>query len=520
MSDPLSDPRAQRLLSASPGEVGSLAAAFRHVADQAASAAGALRGARADATWTGTAAEAFRAQVGKLPGDLDKVGRSYADVADALDSYEPALGSLQSQFRNLASALEGARGALNSAQGQLAGARTALSSATSAPNVKPNSPAVVNAHAAVDQLSGTVGRAQGEVSALEGQGMRLLDEFDQARGRARSAVSGAAGIAPSQSWLSSALAEVGSFVSGVAHVDEAVGKFVVGALVNIGKSVRDLADGKAILDFIEHPSWKTFGALAKDVAVTASLVAMVVAPFAAPELLAAEGAEGAALGAEGAAAGAEGAAAGAEGAAAGAEGAAAGAEGAAAGTGAAESGASSFGTAMRFVSNGANDAATIGGGLSSVSDAAQGHWAEAGVDAFATVAPNLGSLPRSVGQVNTLGDTVANVAGIGEKQAASAEAIASQMHDLQGWTSYGLNPVAAGQLAFRDGVVPEALRGADLTSPAGIQAAAQNATSVADRAANAALHVGRPVAIGFDNLVNDPTQEAIKHRLDPCAGAG
>src|SRR5215472_5985997 len=105
MGDPLSDPRAQQLLSADPAEVGALASRFRQVANQAEHSAGALRGAHGDGTWTGSAANAFRTQLGKLPGDLDKVQHSYGAVAQALDVYEGELGPLQSQFRSLAQQL-------------------------------------------------------------------------------------------------------------------------------------------------------------------------------------------------------------------------------------------------------------------------------------------------------------------------------------------------------------------------------------------------------------------------------
>lgn len=480
MSDPLTDPRAQHLLAASPGEVGSLASAFRHVADQAQTAASALRGAQGDATWTGTAAEAFRQQLGKLPGDLDKVHRSFVEVADALDAYEPQLGSLQSQFRSIAGRLGTARSDLTTAQGRLSGAQSTLTTATNAPHATAQTPAVVAAHTAVRQLSDAVGRAQGDVGSLEGQGLRLLDEFDHARGRARSAVSGAAGIAPSHSWLSDALADVGHFLSGAGHVAGEVGTFLGHALAGVGKSVLDLVDGKAIMDFIDHPSWKTFGELAKDVAVTASIVAMVAAPFAAPELLAGEGA---AVGAEGAA----------------------------------EGGASALGTGLRVLSNVAGDTATVAGGASSASDAAQGHWAEAGVDLVATAAPNLGSMPRSIGQVKGFGDGFANLVGVGEKQAAATEATASGMRDFQSWTDYGLNQTAARQISFPDGTVPASVRGPELLSPTEIRAATESATSAAARASRLALHVGRPVAIGFDKVVVDPTQDVVKHKLDPCA---
>ena len=99
MADPLSDPRATRLLSADIGEIATLAGGFHTVAGQARTAAAGLRGAQNDATWTGGAADAFRAQVGKLPGDLDKVQQSYGDVATALDTYGHGLEPIQIAFR-------------------------------------------------------------------------------------------------------------------------------------------------------------------------------------------------------------------------------------------------------------------------------------------------------------------------------------------------------------------------------------------------------------------------------------
>src|SRR5580692_10168899 len=102
MANPLSDPRAARLLAASPAEVAALAGAFHRVAGQAQSSAAALRGANGDATWTGGAADAFRKQLGELPSDLDSVQHSYGDVATALDTYEGQLGPIRSQFQSLA----------------------------------------------------------------------------------------------------------------------------------------------------------------------------------------------------------------------------------------------------------------------------------------------------------------------------------------------------------------------------------------------------------------------------------
>ena len=204
MGDPLSDPRAAQLLSADPAEVESLASAFHRVAFQAQTAIDGLHGAHNAATWTGDAATAFRSQLGKLPRDLQKVEQSYGETASALDRYGAELGPLKSQFRSLASQISSAQSSLTSAQGNLSTAQNNLSTATSAPKAKPSSPAVVNAHSAVQSASGAVGRLQGELSGLQGQAYRVLDEFDSVRGQARSRVSSAAGVAPSQSfWVGS-----------------------------------------------------------------------------------------------------------------------------------------------------------------------------------------------------------------------------------------------------------------------------------------------------------------------------
>src|SRR5579859_4210354 len=153
MPDPLSDPRATRLLTAEPGEVAALAGAFRRVASEAANAAAGLRGADADATWTGGAADAFRDQLGKLPGDLARVEHSYGEVAGALDTYEPELASLRGQFQRLVSEIESARSSLAGAQSTLTSASGQLSAATSAPKATSTTPAVVQARSAVSAAS-------------------------------------------------------------------------------------------------------------------------------------------------------------------------------------------------------------------------------------------------------------------------------------------------------------------------------------------------------------------------------
>jgi uncharacterized protein YukE len=271
MGDPLTDPRAHGLLTADTGEIGSLAAAFHRVASQAQTSAAALRGANADGTWTGQAADAFRTQLGKLPGDLDKVQHSYGEVATALSAYATGLEPLQTQFRSLASQLSTTRSSLSTAQSNLSTAKSSLSTANAAAHATSSTPAVVNAHTAVSNASGAVGNLQGQVSGLESRGHQLLDEFDTIRGHARSTVSSASGIAPSHGWFSSMMHSIGNFMGGVGHFFAGIGE-------DVWNSAKSLPSDVAHV--IEHPTnlhdWAKLGEDAATVAGAVAVVAAVV----------------------------------------------------------------------------------------------------------------------------------------------------------------------------------------------------------------------------------------------------
>ncbi|HWE12540.1 MAG TPA: hypothetical protein VG365_03460 [Solirubrobacteraceae bacterium] len=266
MSDPLSDPRAADLLSADPVEVWGIAGIFRQVGREADSIAGALRRATHDPTWQGAAADAFRSTVGQLPGELDKVHGSYADVAAALDSYEGELATLKASFERVAQQLGAARSTVGSAQGQLAVAQSNLTGALAAPHAKPTSPPVLSAHDAVEAATGAVSRMQAEVSGLESHGMALLGQFQGARDHCQAKVSSACSLAPHQSWWDHLMSDAGNWMSDAGHFFTAIGK-------GIWNGVTGLPG--ALVDFVEHPSWKTFAKLAEDVAITASVVLLV-----------------------------------------------------------------------------------------------------------------------------------------------------------------------------------------------------------------------------------------------------
>lgn len=479
MSDPLADPRAVALLRSDPGEVGSLAGTFHRVASQAQTAASGLRGAR-DAHWASPAADAFREKLGKLPGDLDKVQQSYSGVADALTRYEGELGPTRVQFQNLSTQLREARDRLGTAQGQLSSAQGDLSRAAHAKGATDTSAPVVSAQSAVTQATGAVNGLQDEVQGLERRGFQILDDFDHVREDARTAVSHAASIAPEHHsrWFSS-----------VCH---AVGNFVSGAVKSIGQSFTDLFTGKAIVNFIEHPSWKTFGELAKDVAVVASTVAMVVAPFAAPELAEADALLAGAEGVEGAAAGAEGAA------------------------GAAD--ASSFGSKVASaVGKGGYQVNKWGGristgsvGAGALSDYERGDWGAFALDAALIVAPNLGHMPANIDGVKTVGDRVADVAGVGDRGLETAKGTLENVKDYRLLRSMGINPVGARSLTFSDGI-PKSLQDLDLTSTEATQAAQAGIKQAAGRA----MHLGKPLAGVADKLITEPGADKIKEKVSP-----
>jgi len=98
MIDPLADPLAADLLAAAPEDVAALAARFRAAADGADMTGAGLTAAEHDATWRGAAADRFRGSIRPLPGRLADVQAGYAEVARALNVYEPELARIRSGF--------------------------------------------------------------------------------------------------------------------------------------------------------------------------------------------------------------------------------------------------------------------------------------------------------------------------------------------------------------------------------------------------------------------------------------
>lgn len=179
MSDPLADPRATDLLAAVPDDVAAVAASFRTAASEAEMTGTGLAAAQHDAEWKGGAATAFRRSIGRLPHELERVRAGYAEVAAALDAYEPELAKLQSAFVTTI--------------GELADLEA-----------RPRPAAAVALQAAhrpthrqeVELLTAVAHAHREEVERLTARAFALLDDFEALRDACRHRVAAAQGTAP------------------------------------------------------------------------------------------------------------------------------------------------------------------------------------------------------------------------------------------------------------------------------------------------------------------------------------
>lgn len=431
MSDPRSDPRAHDLLSADVGEVGRLATVFGLIAHTAEQTASGLQGASNDATWQGGAADAFRAGLGKLPGDLHEVTTSYQQASDALNRYEGELSSVQPAFQALAAQLDTAQAAVTRAQTALSGAQGALNAAsakallaggpgmplssTFTAGPAPGSPL----RTAVATATGAVQGAQDEFSRLCRQGYQLLDQFDTARHGARGTVSSASNVPPHRSFWDSVFHDVGNFLGGVGH-------FVVDTSIGIGKSIINLPG--AVANFAANPSWENFGKVAEDVAVTASVVGLV-----------------ATLGADA--------------------------------------------PLMEAIAGGAETLGGYGATGATVSQLAQGHYANAAVDSVFATLPEAGApLDRA------------------------AETAKSAQTALSGYDEAMLSGAMPGEALA--GMTPEARQVVAQAGP-NIDEALSAANARAVQTARTARLVGAPVTFGAEHYIEDPASTKLKHMLGP-----
>ena len=191
MTDPLADPRAEDLLAAVPADVSSLAGAFHTAAHEAGMTTTGLVAARDDGTWTGHAADSFRASIGHIPAELERVRTGYQAVATALSDYETTLALVQSEFVSVV-------GSLSDVRAQTGSAATAATTAQGA--MTPGHPVTYNdllaAELAIARAKHTLEGYHAQARQLEARALTLLDDFDTARKLCRATVAAAQRTAP------------------------------------------------------------------------------------------------------------------------------------------------------------------------------------------------------------------------------------------------------------------------------------------------------------------------------------
>ena len=166
MADPLTDPRAADLLGAEPEQAGALAGVFRIAAGESGRTSTGLAAAQHDATWTGRAADAFRRAIGRLPGQLGRLGDGFTVVADALYGYEDVLEPIQSEFERVIAQL-------GEAEARLEPLRAAA------------------------RADGAATDCETQIASLQRRAFALLDDFANARNACRAAIAVAQQRAPS-----------------------------------------------------------------------------------------------------------------------------------------------------------------------------------------------------------------------------------------------------------------------------------------------------------------------------------
>ena len=259
-------------------------------------------------------------------------------------------------------------------------------------------------------------------------------------------------------------------------------------------------------------------------------MAIVAAPFAAPELLEADALVDGAADATGEAAGE----------------AAGDAAGDAAST--ASKGFSRLQTnAARDVSNWSGKASTGFGLANSGTEFGQGDWKGGLTDLAFTALPNAGSFGKAAAEVKGIdslgtfgktlkdgfngikspGEVLTNKLGLGEQTAEAAKetaeswgkaAEAAQNYKLL--RALGLNKAFAQSNAFHDGL-PDVLKDVNIDDASAVAAGKAASVATANQAAARALHVGRPLAGAVDKLVAEPAENRVHAQVAPApAGAG
>jgi uncharacterized protein YukE len=255
-------------------------------------------------SWSGHAADAFRAALNDLPAELEKLHGSFGAAAQVLRSYSSSLGEFQGRADWYAEQIEHTEGELRGAQQRHSAAQSDYTAATHA-YVSAGDPITkASAQQSLDHAGASAARAAGEVDEISGRISSLRTaahanrrEFEVAASACCSGLDSASHLGIRNSFSSwwdrnvvhgipgKALHDVEGAVAWTGHEIEDAGKSVVHWAETTVKDVRALLD---------RPSWDTLRAVIEDLkgplavaGVLLAIAAVVVAPESLPFLLAA-----------------------------------------------------------------------------------------------------------------------------------------------------------------------------------------------------------------------------------------
>lgn len=157
-----------------PGGLSALASQLRAAADGIATVGGRVGENGLDGSWSGQAANAFRASVSPLPGELSKVFAAFVESSQALARFATRLAELQQKARWYEGQLEAARQEQSAAEARQARAQTELDTARRGHSLATDPASLHTTGQAVDLGESAVGQAVADVEDAVARAAKLV----------------------------------------------------------------------------------------------------------------------------------------------------------------------------------------------------------------------------------------------------------------------------------------------------------------------------------------------------------
>ncbi len=208
-----------------PGGLTALASQLRAAADQIGTVQGRVAANGLQGSWSGDAAEAFRASLHQLPGELAGVSAAFEEAAQALSSFASRLTDLQQRAQWYERQIETARQEESDSRARQAQAQTALNAAHLHYSLATDPVSLHTAKQALELGESSVRQAVAEVDDAIGRISRLMSEAVTLRQEYQAAVNACCGALDGVRHSSgSSLAWLGSAIFGLmGHMDGGIG---------------------------------------------------------------------------------------------------------------------------------------------------------------------------------------------------------------------------------------------------------------------------------------------------------